>query len=181
MSEAITNGENGQTTQPLRIPAPRGNGYVTPIRSTARGQELAAIRWAKHRKAAADGVARRVGAVATAEDQAIMDAAKGESGRAVAAYGILSGIQAERAYMDGDPQSFRAVRMALGADVGAPVRGENEGGIGVGVDTQSARDMAELLAAYRAWRDGRAGSGGDNSNYSNQSDDDGNGNGSEGE
>src|SRR3990167_4430040 len=132
MSEETMNGENGQTTQPLRIPAPRGNGYVTPIRSTARGQELAATRWAKHRKGAADGVARRVGAVATAEDQAVMDAAKGESGRAVAAYGILAGIQGERAYMDGDPQSFRAVRAALGADVGASVRGASESGIGVG-------------------------------------------------
>jgi len=118
---------------------------------------LAAIRWAKHRKAAADGVARRVGAVATKEDQAVMDAAKGESGRAVAAYGILAGIQGERAYMDGDPQSFRAVRAALGADVGAPMRGASDAGMGVGVDAQAGRDLAELLAAYRAWRDGRAG------------------------
>ena len=169
---------NGNT-KPARIPALRG-GTLTPIRSSERGLELVTRRWALYRAKAEAATTSAVAAVADTDDGAVIADALRRSKREAggAAYGAIVGKLAERAYMDADPQSARFVRSALGADVGAPVRGGSEAGVGVGVDTQSVRDLAELLAAYRAWRDGRR-AGGDNSNYNDQSA--GDGDGSEGE
>ena len=151
---SVVTGEHSGGKQPASIPGGGGYGAVIPIRTPERGRELANRRWELHRREAAAAVARRVGAVATAEDQAQLSDAP-PARRGAVAYAILAGIQAESAYMDANPQAFRNVRQAIGADVGAPERGTADTGTGVGVDTAAARDLAEMLAAYRAWRDGR--------------------------
>ena len=152
-----------------RVPAANGSsGYVVPIRTTERAREVAGIRWARYRAAAAARVVTAVQSVADADDSAVIAGALAASKRKGehAAYGAIVGKLAERAYMDADPQAARFVRSAIGADVGAPERGAADTGTGVGVDTQSARDLADMLAAYREWRDGRAAGAGADDNDS---------------
>ena len=140
--------------KPLRIASPTGSGgYVTPIRTSERGRELAAIRWSRYRAAAADAVARSVAAVADADDGARISADKRGD---VVAYGLIAGKLAERAYMDADPQAARFVRSAIGADVGAPAaRDAGSGAPHAAVSISLSADAARALAGVLAMLGGR--------------------------
>ena len=133
-----------------RITPSHGNGSLTPY-SSERARVASARRWSLARQHAAAEVTRRVLGVAEAGDAAIIAAAPVKQQWA-AAYGVLAGVQAERAYMDADAQSFRNVRHALGVDTGAPERTTSVPGAPA-VDDADAADLRAVLAAYRAWRD----------------------------
>ena len=141
--------ETGQAKASI-VPS-HGNGRISPYSTPERAREMAAKRWATARRYAAAEVVRRVGAVAEPGDVAVIEAVP-VGQQWAAAYGVLAGVQAERAYMDADAQSFRNVRQALGADVGAPDRTAVQAQAQPGNDTDAA-DLAAILAAYRAWRD----------------------------
>lgn len=127
----------------------RNGGTLRPF-DPARGREAARKRWERYRSAAAAEVLRRVRAVASKEDKAIIDAAH-ETNQVAAVYGVLAGIQGERAYVERDQQSFRTVRSAIGADTGAPAAHEaadqpNSVGVSISLSADAARALTGVLA-----------------------------------
>jgi len=129
------------TTQPARLPQPRG-GELTPVRTSEQGRALAARRWDKYRKAAAAGLV--VGVLGP--DAPVTEAARIES------YITLVAVQTKMAADLSDPrapQAFRNVRQAIGADIGAPSRTGTDApasGAVLSMSTEVMAMLAEVLA-----------------------------------
>lgn len=131
---------------------------LKPVRTSEQAAKMVNIRWEKYRRAVVAGIVGE----AAASDPAIKDVYDAYGHLAAVQYQIASTPASTAGEARAATEAFKAVRQALGADIGAPSRSGSDAGTGgSGITISISGDVAERIAATlaRAMADGRGETG----------------------